>query len=154
MRSLLSWECHRCWRFCDANVPSASHYRPSVPRSFAPLSSLLLSSARAIFSRTDRGREGGGLEEAFSSLQADHSSWIDNTFVYRLVQKKIPLFEFPALASAWQTDQTHAQPIYQLRKIQAEFTQLSCVFSLNPVHHIFFFQDWNTLVVIRLVIKI
>ena len=59
MRSLLSWECHRCWRFCDANVPSASHYRPSVPRSFAPLSSLL-SSARAIFSRTDRGREGGG----------------------------------------------------------------------------------------------
>ena len=27
-----------CWRFCNANVPLASHYWPSVPPSFAPSS--------------------------------------------------------------------------------------------------------------------
>ena len=52
-------------------------------------------------------RENSHLKER-TYLQLHQKNWHESQ--YRLVQKKIPLFEFPALAVAWQTDQPmHSQ---------------------------------------------
>ena len=49
-------------------------------------------------------------------------------------RKIVPLFEFPALAAAWQTDQPMHSQSAKTEHLQTYFTQLAEVlFMLNPV---------------------
>ena len=47
---------------------------------------------------------------------------------YRLVQKKLPVFEFPALAAAWQTDQPMHSQSANYRKIKLNSLNLAAFF--------------------------
>ena len=72
-----------------------------------------------------------------SSLLSSHGlqkEWPDPSL--RSIQacaKKCPLVWISRLSCCLTNWPDHAQPICQFRKIQAELTQLSCFFPLNPV---------------------